>query len=421
MKIIFAPMASSSLAHMARLFAIADEIRNRGHKFLFTSTHDRKEFIEKSGYEVYSRTYLPVNFNDPKDQSLNYLKEKREHFKDWFNTEIEAATTFDADLIVTSPGFLGPHVTLKTGIPTLSILNAPYLAESTGVLGLSLTENTLKNKLLKSFLNPIFEKKFTKQYLSEVLDIYNELGIDFFGYTKADLYDCMDVVIPSVYELEPITPKDKYYYSGPLFWEGFENNFEFDEKKIKEFKGDSKLIYLSFGGSIFNLDFYNHIFEVIGKLPYKFLVSTGNNFEIKDFKYNHDNTMIYKFVPGLKACKICDLLINTGSHGTIMQALRYAKPLICIPCNIDQSYFAYRIEELGLGLNINKTSIAKFSKRESYYKLNPNLDQMIIDGINELLTNNKYRLNALKFSVKIRKLGNGAKNIANYIESRYGD
>lgn len=130
---------------------------------------------------------------------------------------------------------------------------------------------------------------------------------------------------------------------------------------------------------------------------------------------------IYKFVPGLKACKICDLLINTGSHGTIMQALRYAKPLICIPCSIDQSYFANRIEELGLGLNINKTSIAKFSKRESYYKLNPNLDQMIIDGINELLTNNKYRLNALKFSVKIRKLGNGAKNIANYIESRYGD
>lgn len=106
MKILFTPMASSSLAHMARLFAIADEIRNRGHKILFTSTHDRKEFIEKSGYEVYRRTYLPVNFNDPKDQSLNYLKEKREHFKDWFNNEIEAATIFDADLIVTSPGFL---------------------------------------------------------------------------------------------------------------------------------------------------------------------------------------------------------------------------------------------------------------------------------------------------------------------------
>lgn len=101
----------------------------------------------------------------------------------------------------------------------------------------------------------------------------------------------MYVVIPSIYELEPINPKDKYYYSGPLFWEGFENNFEFDEEKIKEFKGDSKLIYLSFGGSIFNLDFYNHIFQVIGKIPYKFLVSTGNNFEIKDFKYNHDNTM----------------------------------------------------------------------------------------------------------------------------------
>lgn len=421
MKILFAPMASSSLAHMSRLFAIADEMIKRGHQITFTSTHDRKDFIKKSGYSVYKRTYLPVNFNDPQDQSLNYLKEKRKHFIDWFDTEIEASTKLKADLVVTSPGFLGPHVTIKTGIPTLSVLNAPYLAQTTGVLGLSLTKKSLKNDLLKFFLNPIFEKKFTKLYLSEVLKMYEELGIEFLGKTKTDLYDCMDIVIPSIYEIEPIYPKDKYFYSGPLFWDGFENNYELDEEKIKKFKGDKNLIYLSFGGSIFNLDFYNNIFDVIGRLPYKFIISTGNNFEIEDFKFNKKNTLIYKFVPGLKACKLSDIVINTGSHGTIMQALKNAKPLICIPCNIDQSFFSYRVEELGLGLNINKTNILKFSQRESYYKLNPNLDNMIVRGIKELLRDPSYKLQALKFSVKIQRKGKASKNIANYIEDKYGD
>ncbi|MFW5719819.1 MAG: glycosyltransferase [Candidatus Dojkabacteria bacterium] len=420
MKLLFAPMASSSLAHMARLFAIADEMKDRGHEILFTSSTERKEFIVQSGYEVYSRTYLPVNFNDPKDQSLNYLKAKRDNFKDWFATEIEAAEHFEAQLVISSPGFLGPHVTFKTNIPTLAVINAPYLAESVGVLGLSLTENSLRHQLLRSFIKPKFEKKFTSQYVTQIVEIYKELGIDFYGKNRTQLYECMDIVIPGMYELEPVEPKDAYYYSGPLFWKGFEKNTECSEEMIKDFKGEDTLIYLSFGGSIFNLDFYNHIFELIAKLPYKFLVSTGLNFSLTEFTYNKKNTRVYRFVPGLKACKLSDVVINTGAHGTVMQALRYAKPMICIPCNIDQSFYAYRVEELGLGININKTSITRFAHRESYYKLNPNLDKEIISGISEILTAPKYKHQTMKYSVMLRRQGSGVKNIGNYIESRYG-
>jgi UDP:flavonoid glycosyltransferase YjiC (YdhE family) len=421
MKVLFTPMAASSLAHMTRLFAIADEMKKRGHKVLFTSSSDRVSFINGHGYDVYHHTYSPINFNDPKDQSLNYIKDNRKSFEEWFKIEIEAAQEFKPNVVITSPGFLGPHVTYKTGIPTVAILNAPYLAESVGILGLSLTKSNVKNIFLRSLLKPLFEKKFTNQYLHEVLEIYKVLEIDFFGDNRKALYEKMDIIIPSIYELEPIKPKSSKYYSGPLFWKGFEKKYSVEEQEIKNLKKRRKLIYLSFGGSIFNKDFYNVILGIIGKLPYAFVVSTGPNVSIKELYYNKDNTLVYQFVPGLKMCEMADLLVNTGSHGTIMQALKFGKPIICMPCNIDQSYFAYRIEELGIGININKTSLTKFSERESYYKLNSKLPDELKEAIEKILTNPKYTNNAITLSKQIKQHGNAAKNICYYVESKYGN
>jgi UDP:flavonoid glycosyltransferase YjiC (YdhE family) len=414
-------MASSSLAHMVRLFAVADEMRKRGHEILFTATHDRKEFILKFGYPVYHKTYTPINFNDPQDQSINYLKSHHNDFVEYFRTEIEAAEEFRPDVVITSPGFLGPHVTYKTGIPTVAILNAPYLDESIGVLGLSLTKDTLPHKAMRKALKPLFDKQFTQNYANEIFSVYKDLGIDFKGSTRKELYKGMHTIIPSVYDFEPVEKSSYVMYSGPLFWDGFDKSHPINTEEINAFKGTRKLVYFSFGGSIFNYEFYERMFSIIANLPYAFVVSTGPNFPLHDIVYNAQNTRVYDFVPGQKVCELADLVLNTGAHGSIMQALSCGKPIISIPCNIDQSYFAYRIEELGIGFNINKVHLWDFTRRERYYKLNDNLGQLLESKIKTIFTDKSYYQKAGHFAQLIKDAGNAAVNISNHLEYKYGN
>lgn len=412
-------MSASSLAHMTRLFAIADEFKSRGNNVLFTSSEDRVDFIENAGFEVFHELYPPINFNDEYDQTLNYINTNREHFKRWFSVEIQAANEFKPNVVVTSPGFLGPHVTFKTGIPTVAILNAPYLPESVGLLGISLTNNNPYNLIFRKLLKPIFAKGFTKLYLNEVLSIYKDLEIEFLGGSHQELYKNMDIIIPSIYELEPVHSLNRYFYSGPLFWQGFSKDFPIDKIGIKNRAKERKIIYLSFGGSVFNLDFYKRILNMVGKLPYYFIVSTGMNINRKEIEYNSNNTEMYRFIDGLGACEVADLVINTGSHGTVMQALKYGKPLICVPCNIDQSYFAYRVEEMGVGLNINKTNILKFTKRESYYKLDVSINRKMEDSIKKILSEKSFYQAAQRISRLINIKGDASKIICDYIERTY--
>lgn len=229
----------------------------------------------------------------------------------------------------------------------------------------------------------------------------------------------MDIIIPSIYELEPIHPREKYIYSGPLFWKGFEEKFDLDEKEIAKKAKNRKIVYLSFGGSIFNIEFYRKILDVIGKLDYFFVVSTGPNIDLENLTCNSENTVLYNFVPGLRMCRLADVIVNTGSHGTVMQSLTAGKPIICIPCNIDQSYFAYRVEELGIGLNINKTNLLKFAKRESYYKLNRDIGRKLGNALNKVLSDPKFSAQSNRISESIEKIGDAAVNICDYIENKY--
>jgi len=226
MKILFTPYSGGSIAHVIRCLAIADKLKERGHKILFTTTKVRKPFINQAGYEVFGEGHAEVNLNDEKDQSIN-----------------KAVEAFQPDIVVNSPSFFGSLIRHKYGIPYVTILNAQWLSHFRGLLGLGKSKDDLSHLFLRKLLRPVFTKRFEALYLKEIQEFYRALDIGYIPSKRVELHMHNPILIPSIYEFEPLEPdtRDDVHFLGPLFWRGFED-MEFDKHKMFT-NPDKPLIY----------------------------------------------------------------------------------------------------------------------------------------------------------------------------------
>ena len=204
MKILFTPYSGGAIAHITRLLAVADELRARGHEIRFTTSAAKKAFVESAGYAVHGAGHAEVNLNDEHDQGVSYFANHRDLFLSWLGDEIDAARAFAPDVIVSSPNFLGSTASLKLGIPQVSVINAQWLPEYRGLLGLSLAGDGIGHRVTRAFARPLFERKFSARYLPEVRGFYQQLGIDELPYSRADLHRRTAVLVPGIPDFEPV-------------------------------------------------------------------------------------------------------------------------------------------------------------------------------------------------------------------------
>lgn len=418
MKILFTPYSGGSIAHIVRSLALADELKARGHEILFTTTTNKKAFVEEAGFRVHGDGHKEVNLNDEDDQSINYFIDNRKKFINWLGDEIAAAEEFKPDIIVNSPSFFGPIAGLKLGIPYVTVLNAQWLHEFHGVLGLGYSNKNRRHSFLRRVIKPIFEQRFAQVYMKEIRSFYQELGASPRPRRQKDLHSKNPVIIPSIPEFEPIhiSKRKDIHYIGPLFWRGFEAD-SFDPLLLFR-EAKKPLIYISFGGSVFKKRTYQKIIESLSnKKEWNILLSLGPNFAREEFIDDMDHLVIKNYFPGLKVCEHADLVINTAGHGTVMQSLWHGKPLITLPHNIDQSTIANRLEELEIGKNLNKASILDFTKREKYAQKAGNISWYNIERYaEEILKDPKTRTKASEFQTILRKYSDAEKKGADLIE-----
>lgn len=418
MRVLFTPYGGGSIAHIIRSLAIADELKDRGHEILFTSPSTKRHFIEKAGYQVFGKGHEEVNLNDEEDQSIKYFQKNQDKFIDWLSNEIDAAQQFEPDIIVNSPSFFGPITHLKLDIPFVGIINAQWLSCFKGLLGISKSKNNFIDRFIRKIAQPIFTKKFENVYLGEIRTFYTKLGITPLPYRRSDLYRFTPYIIPGVPEFEPIRkPSANIHYIGPLFWQGFEKE-QFDPKKIFNNFSSKPFIYVSLGGSIYRKKSYQDLITALSnKTDWNIVLSLGPNFPRSEFLTDTDHLKIIQYVPGLKVCQYANAIINTASHGTVMQALWHGKPVIALPHNIDQSTIANRIKELELGVNLNKLSLLDFSNREKYFIKATQIPWKLIIESTEKILNKKFKTRNLSTIRSIlRSYKDSAQAGANIIE-----
>lgn len=158
---------------------------------------------------------------------------------------------------------------------------------------------------------------------------------------------------------------ESYKFVGPSINNRNEQiSFPFEKLKNK------KVVFISLG-TIFNIDseFYEKCFKVFEHYEAIFVLSIGNNLDIKDFSNIPDNFIISNYVPQLEILKYANAFVTHGGMNSVSEALYYNVPLVVIPISADQPFVAQRISELGAGISLLKDNVNVENLKHSVEKI----------------------------------------------------
>ena len=99
------------------------------------------------------------------------------------------------------------------------------------------------------------------------------------------------------------------------------------------------------------------VVDALAELPVEVLVTTGAAVDPESIRAGA-NTRVVDFVPHQRVIPGASLVVTHAGMGTIMKALAYGVPLVCMPMGRDQFFNAARVEALGAGVTVSVESTA---------------------------------------------------------------
>jgi MGT family glycosyltransferase len=403
-KILFIPH-SDGLAHITRCLAIADLLPKSKYHMRFAVSLDKRAFVRKAGYGTYTMS-PSTSFDVVEEFKFARKEEYIDLLSSYIQEDMDIMDKYKPDIVISDKRISACISTKIKKIPWITIVNSIYLKEFWKGNGLDLSEKKFLKQVFH-FIGWFYVNFISRQALKvpfhKVSDQFAKASV--YAQFDADLKLVVDV--PEYNSLSPL-PEDAYFV-GPLFWQGFEKKQPAWFRKLDKKR---PIIYLSLGGTIYNQEMFNSTVEAIANTPYQLIVSLGPNFKKSKIGKLPENVFVETYLPGQKACKIADVVVHHGGHGTVMQALKYGKPSVVIPHNYGQWYNAKRVERLKCGINLNPlkpTFVNPNSLLKDALDVKP---AEIRVAIEKVLTDSKYAKGAEKFKKTIRSYRDGERAIS---------
>ena len=142
--------------------------------------------------------------------------------------------------------------------------------------------------------------------------------------------------------------------------------------------------------------------RICKRKQYRLVVGSGWAKTGETLQGNEQLFLMQKPIPHHLIFPHCDAVIHHGGSGTTHSVARAGKPQLITPLLLDQPYWGYRVQVLGVGPE--RVKIAKVSESELEQKMG------------DLISNPEYKKNAAMLSEQIES-EKGIENICNYIES----
>ena len=182
---------------------------------------------------------------------------------------------------------------------------------------------------------------------------------------------------------------EKYAFVGPLVIPP-ETSFR---------KKGKKLIYVSMG-TVNNdmLEFYSNCIRDFGNTELELLISAGELADISLLGRLPENVRVERWVEQTAVLKEADVFISHCGMNSASESLYFGAPVLCYPQTAEQRAVATRISQLGAGIVLPSASAKD-----------------IRAGVNLLIKDDNYRLNAEKIGESFRRCG-GAAAAADKIE-----
>ena len=274
------------------------------------------------------------------------------------------------DIVVSdSVAFWGKLAAMKHGLPYVSSTttfafnkySARYMQESAWDIARMLVALPRINKQLKRLRDEGYPVK-------SLLDIVqNDNDTDTIVYTSKYFQPCSE------------TFSDRYHFIGPSIR---------PVTKPMEKTAD-KLVYISMGTVNQNREFYRNCIHALGQTDWQVIISMGTNPEHYD--QLPDNIHIYESVDQMAVLSIADAFITHCGMNSASEGLYFQVPLVLFPQTPEQDAVARRTEELSAGIRLKSIS-----------------EEDILDALNQVLNNPKYKVGVARVSESFKKCGGNA-------------
>ncbi len=435
-KLLFSMQPTNDLGLLAQSLPIARELRDRGHRIIFSSPAKApSKVISDNGFknltpgwpiymilngdtrfESYFKMLGSMRLKRDIDILSWYIKHMREnatpeiwnidHFtyimgmcnEEYVKAVIDTLTKMivklKPDAIV---NFWNPFISIVAGInkiPLISVIQADLHPQSKGFIWWKEPPASLPTPV------PVVNKVLSKYQIPAI----NSIG----DLSLGDL-----TLVLGVKEMDPIPDCTDITYIGPMLLQNsneklpdWMNNLRKDQPVIWIYPGNMR--YIKGHDSPFDgIVILQTCIEALRDKPIQVIVSTGHQTLPENLNLP-SNFQLTTFLPGLAMAERSDLVIHHGGYGSCQTCLYTGTPSLIIPTYSERESNARRIASIGAGdFILPETDVS--GKKKS---LDP---KELHSKIEHLLAEPSYKKNAMKISESMKRYA-GASGAANLIE-----
>lgn len=419
--------------HLNPNLGLAGALRSREHRVAFYSGEDARRVIEPKGFPLYryhpsmDEKLIRIMLHSPDTVTAGSIGDDRwamfrrkalnDALKEWFLETIPQQledlkniyANFKPDLLVCDVTLMGPILILKdiSSVPVavFSVIPAcPLPSPKTPPWGRGLppARNSLESLKLR------IEKRVTSWIVSEYRGEANRLRYHYnlprLTGNVAEEYGRVPLFLvsgtPSLdYNRQDLPESVKYV--------GVCTSATTEREEIpvwmNQLDGGRPVIYVS-EGTIHSKEPVILRAAVAGLSghPYHVIITTGNHRDPEKLGLGAvgSNVRVEQYVSHEALFERTDLVVTTGSAGTILKALLAGIPLLVIPIGWEHAENAERVNHAGVGLRLKPGGC------------NP---KKLRQAAEEILTNSRYRENARRVGLELQSQG-GADRAAQLLE-----
>lgn len=366
---------------------VVRELTARGHRVVYYSYDDFREKIEDAGAE-----FVSCNGNDAQ---LSLTREEGAKIGSdlALSTRVLVDTTLSLDesvcramerlkpdcIVADSMAVWGKAVAKKLGIPYVcSTTTFAFNKESAKIMPHSLKETL---SMIASMGKVNAQVKRLQQAGYPVKNVLDLIG--------------SDESVPTV------------VYTSPLFQpcaDTFPKHFAFVGPSIRPARSETaktgeKLVYISMG-TVNNdmVPLYRACVDAVKDTNWQVIVSVGDQVDMGKLGPLPQNVAAYPMVDQIAVLQKADVFLTHCGMNSASEGLYFGVPLVMLPQTSEQGGVAARVQQLGAGLRLRKTT-----------------PKTIRAALEEAMGKSAYRENAEKIGASFRSSG-GAKAAADCIE-----
>ena len=366
---------------------VVRELTARGHRVVYYSYDDFREKLEDAGAEFISCNGFDAQMHLTREEGAKVGSDLV------FSARVLVDTTLALDepvcrqmeqlkpdcIVADSMAVWGKAVAKKLGIPYVcSTTTFAFNRESAKIMPHSLKETL---SMITSMGKVNAQVKRLKQRGYPVKSILDLIGSD----------ETVHTVV----------------YTSPLFQpcaETFPEHFAFVGPSIRPARSEvektgEKLVYISMG-TVNNdmLPLYQACIEAVKGTHWQVILSVGDQVDAGKLQKLSENVFVHSTVDQIAVLEKADAFLTHCGMNSASEGLYFGVPLVMLPQTSEQGGVAARVEQLGAGLRLKKTT-----------------PEAIRGTLETVMNDPSYRDNVKKIAESFRASG-GAKAAADCIE-----